>query len=85
MDIREQIRSFIENNLVTFETASFADDDNIFELGLVNSLFAMSMLTYIEQAFFIHVEMEDMEIENFSTVNRIASLIEKKQQEISTK
>ena len=45
MEIKEKIRGFIEENLVVFEDeATFSDDDNIFELGFVNSLFAMRMV-----------------------------------------
>lgn len=82
MDLREKIRSFIESNLVVFEEeAEFTDSDNIFELGYVNSLFAMKLLNHIENEFDITVENEDMDIKNFSSVDNITSLIERKLQE----
>ena len=54
------------------------DDQDIFALGLVNSLFAMQLVSYVEKEFGITVEEEDLEIENFSTINAIAALVERK-------
>ncbi|WP_236588197.1 acyl carrier protein [Tumebacillus amylolyticus] len=76
--MEEQIRSFIKSNLVVFAgDAVFTDDDNIFELGYVNSLFAMQMLSYIENEFALTVDNDDLVISNFATVTNIATLIRK--------
>ncbi|MCP4220472.1 MAG: acyl carrier protein [bacterium] len=76
MELKEKIRKFIESNLVVFEDESeFNDSDNIFEMGFVNSLFAMKLVTYIEQEFGIEVDNDDLEISNFSSVDRIAEFI----------
>ncbi|OYD09087.1 acyl carrier protein [Paludifilum halophilum] len=84
MELQAKVRSYIENNLVVFEeNVQFSDDDNIFERGFVNSLFAMKLLNYIEQDFGITVDNEDLDIANFSTVNNIVSLIEKKRSGVS--
>ncbi len=80
MDLKEKIRKFIESNLVIFEDeAQFNDSDNIFEMGFVNSLFAMKLVNYIEQEFCIEVDNDDLEISNFSSVNRIEEYIKSKQ------
>ncbi|WP_098748982.1 acyl carrier protein [Paenibacillus sp. EZ-K15] len=82
MEIKQKIRSFIESNLVVFEDeAVFTDDDHIFQKGFVNSLFAMKLLSYIEQEFGFTVRNEDLDIANFSTLNNIVKLIEKHKQE----
>lgn len=79
MELKEKIRQFIEANLVVFEDeAEFTDSDNIFEMGFVNSLFAMKLVSYIEQEFGIEVDNEDLEISNFSSVDRIVSYVEGK-------
>jgi acyl carrier protein len=76
MELKEKIRKFIESNLVVFEDeADFNDGDNIFEMGFVNSLFAMKLVSYIEQEFDIEVDNDDLEISNFSSVDRIAEYI----------
>lgn len=79
MELKEQIRKFIEANLVVFEDeAEFTDSDNIFEMGFVNSLFAMKLVSYIEQEYAIEVDNEDLEISNFNSVDRIVGYIENK-------
>jgi acyl carrier protein len=79
MELKEKIRKFIEGNLIVFDDeAKFSDEDNIFEMGFVNSLFAMKLLNYIEKEFEMVVENDEMEISNFSSVNNIIKLISEK-------
>lgn len=79
MEQHTKIRKFIEANLIVFEDeAIFTDSDNIFQMGYVNSLFAMKLLSYVESEFDIMVENDEMDIKNFSSVNNIIQLIDKK-------
>lgn len=79
MDLKKKVRKFIEANLVVFEDeADFTDEDNIFQMGFVNSLFAMKMLNYVENEFGVTVDNDDMEISNFSSVKNIVEFINKK-------
>ncbi|TGV00986.1 acyl carrier protein, partial [Mesorhizobium sp. M00.F.Ca.ET.186.01.1.1] len=76
---QEQIRNFILANLVVFDDeVEFSDDDNIFELGFVNSLFAMKLVTFIESEFQLTIESDEMEISNFNTINNIVNFIQSK-------
>lgn len=80
MELKEKIRKFIESNLVVFEDeAEFNDGDNIFEMGFVNSLFAMKLVSYIEEDFGVQVDNDDLEISNFNSVDRIVEFIQGKQ------
>jgi len=72
---KDKIRSFISRFVVR---ASLNDDDDIFALGFVNSLFAMQLVMFVEQEFDFAVEDEDLEIDSFKSVNAIADLIERK-------
>lgn len=79
MKLSEKVRSFILDNLIILEDEDdFLDSDNIFELGYVNSLFAMKLLNYVEKEFDITVTNEEIDIKNFSSVNAIVSLVDKK-------
>ena len=79
MEHKEKIRHFITTNLDVLEEEShFTDSDNIFELGVVNSLFAMRILKFVETEFRIQLQEEDMEIENFSSVDNIVKFIQDK-------
>lgn len=77
--IREKIRDLIQKNLVMEnEVEELKDSDNIFEMGYVNSLFAMKLVTFVEDEFDIIIENDELNIENFSTINNIVIYIEGK-------
>jgi len=80
MDSKEKIKGFIMSNLLNYnKDISLKDDDDIFSQGYVNSLFSMKLLLFVEKEFDIKVSNEEMKIENFSSINNIHSLINKKQ------
>lgn len=55
-----------------------SDDSDIFGLGFVNSLFAMQLVMFVEREFGVTIDNEDLDIENFRTVDAIVKLVEKK-------
>jgi len=61
-----------------------SDDDDIFASGFVNSLFAMQLVMFVEKEFAVLVEDEDLELQNFRSVNAIVALIERKRASSST-
>jgi len=73
--IKETVKRFI---LSSINITRLDDDDNLFELGIVNSLFAVQLMTFIEKTFSIEVEMDDMDIENFKSLNATAAFVVKK-------
>lgn len=76
MDTKQQIREFVSR---FFRDHQLADDEDIFASGYVNSMFAMQLVQFVETTFGIAVESDDLEIDNFRTVNAIAALVERKQ------
>lgn len=83
MESREKIREFIESNLDVLEDeAHFIDSDNIFELGIVNSLFTVRIIKFVEVEFNIEMLEEDMEIENFNSVENILKFIRDKRESV---
>ena len=70
-----RIKSFFSR---FFNTKNLRDDDDIFQMGLVNSLFAMQLVAFIEKEFNIVVEDEDLDIENFNAINSLVRFIELK-------
>ena len=84
LEKKEKIRKFIESNLLDFVSdVEFSDSDNIFELGLVNSLFAMKLVNYVKEEFDIKLESDDLEMTNFNTVNNTLEFIKKKEIQLS--
>jgi methoxymalonate biosynthesis acyl carrier protein len=72
---RSQIRSFIAT---AFKGRSLEDDEDIFATGFVNSLFAMELVTMIEGTFGITIESDDLDLDNFRTVTRVAEFVSRK-------
>lgn len=75
MSQKEHIRAFI---MQSFKDHAIGDDEDIFSVGFVNSLFAMQLVRFIEGEFQITVENEDLDIDNFRTINFITRLVERK-------
>lgn len=72
---RAAIRNFLENFI---SEEDFSDDDDIFELGLVSSLMAMQLVLFVEQTLSIRVESEDLDLDNFRSIARMAAFMQKK-------
>lgn len=53
-------------------------DEDYFALGLVNSLLALELVSYVEQRYGITVEVEDLDLDNFRTMNRTADFVRRK-------
>jgi methoxymalonate biosynthesis acyl carrier protein len=73
--IKETVKRFI---LSSINFTLLEDDDNLFESGIVNSLFAVQLMTFIEKTFSIEVGMDDLDIENFKSLNATTAFVLKK-------
>ena len=75
MDRKDRIRAFIQQS---FKDYAIRDDEDIFSVGFVNSLFAMQLVRFVEGEFQITIENEDLDIDNFRTIDFISRLVERK-------
>jgi methoxymalonate biosynthesis acyl carrier protein len=73
--IKETLSSFILNSI---NLPDLGEDDHLFETGIVNSLFAVQLMTFIEKTFQIEVGMEDLDIENFKSIKATTAFVIKK-------
>jgi methoxymalonate biosynthesis acyl carrier protein len=71
-EVPAKIRAFI---LASINVPNLADDDNLFESGIVNSLFAVEFMTFLEKAFAIEVTMDDLDIANFQSIDAAAAFV----------
>ena len=79
IEIKEDIKKQVTEFLKTSTGEDHIDEsENIFESGLVNSLFAIELMTYIEQTFGVKVTIQDLSIERFSSINNIHAFIQEK-------
>ncbi len=79
MDLAARIREYIKSHLITFDNqAAFQDGDNIFELGFVDSLFAVELVGFIEKELGFELKNEDLEFSHFTSVDNIVAFLEAK-------
>ena len=74
--VRDFLGKFFRNHEV-------ADDDDIFALGFVNSLLAIQLVSFIEKEFAVTIEDEDLDLDNFRSLNAIDALVTRKSAEAS--
>jgi methoxymalonate biosynthesis acyl carrier protein len=74
-DNKAKIHAFLSG---FFRDHNLKDDEDIFSTGFVNSLFAMQLVLFVEKEFNITVDNDDLDLENFRTLNAIDGLIERK-------
>ena len=74
MTPRDAIREFLGRHL---RMQAVRDEDDIFATGLVSSLFAMQLVTFVEKQFRITVEPAELKLDNFRSVVAIAAFVER--------
>ncbi|MBW4611878.1 MAG: acyl carrier protein [Desmonostoc vinosum HA7617-LM4] len=74
-ETQSKIKAFLSR---FFRNHDLRPDEDIFALGFVNSMFAMQIVLFIEQEFQITIENEDLEFDNFRTINAMTHLVESK-------
>jgi methoxymalonate biosynthesis acyl carrier protein len=77
--MRQKIYLFLTRYIKNRE---LKDDDDIFNLGLVNSLFTMQLVMFLENEFHIVIQNEELDWENFKSINSITSFVNKKLEEL---
>lgn len=77
MRTNSEIKSFIIDEFVPGgRPDELSDDANLIETGVIDSLGVLNLISALENDHGIRVAPEDMDIENFSTVARIAAFID---------
>lgn len=77
-EVQEIVKSYI-GNFVGLD--SVGEEVNIFEEGLVNSLFAIELMTFLEKSFDIKIGMDDLNMAYFTSINTITAFVAKKEVE----
>jgi methoxymalonate biosynthesis acyl carrier protein len=73
--VMTKVSEFVSQYLNTNEVDPEVD---LFATSMVNSLFAMQLVLFVEKEFGLAVDNEDLDYENFKSVNAIAGFVGKK-------
>ncbi len=74
-EVKDKFRAFIGKFI---KSSKLNDDTNLFTSGLINSLFAMQLVLYVEKEFKFKVENQDLNVSNFNSINAVTDLVERK-------
>lgn len=71
-EMMQKIRKYFQ------ETSDYSPDyhENLFESGALDSFGIVEFLTFLEEKAGAQIELEDITMENFSTIDTICKLIE---------
>lgn len=72
---KNQLQEFVVRSL---GKPDLAGSDDIFEVGEATSLYSMELVLFIEEKLGIPLDDDDLQRDNFSTIDAMASLIERK-------
>lgn len=73
--VKQTVRDFIQRSV---RINKLDDDDDLFATGIVNSLFAIQLMTFVEKVFAIEVGVEDLDIANFKSLNATTAFVLRK-------
>jgi acyl carrier protein len=79
MTVEDQIRRYIADNfLFSGDGYALPDDASFLEEGIVDSTGVLELVMFVEEAFNIAVEDEEIVPENFDSVSQLAAYIRRK-------
>jgi acyl carrier protein len=79
VDIKEQVRRFIQENFIMgSKAAQFADHDSFLERHLLDSTGFLELVTYLEETFGIAIKDLEMVAENLDSLAAIEAFVSRK-------
>ena len=75
--MKEKIKLYLLQKIG--EDTPLGYEDDIFEQGLVNSMFALQLVMYLEKEFSIKIENDDLQLSHFNTIDHIEQFVQGKQ------
>jgi acyl carrier protein len=80
MQLENEIRRYVADNLLYVEEGLEYDDDTSFVgSGLIDSMGIMELVSYVQSNFQILVDQQDLVPDNFDSVSKVAAFIRGKQ------
>ncbi|WP_420642896.1 acyl carrier protein [Candidatus Leptofilum sp.] len=85
MPVKQQIRDFIaENFLFNPDGFDLSDDTSFLDEGVVDSTGTLELVMFVEETFGIAVGDNEIEPENFDSVNKLAGYIARKSELVAS-
>lgn len=84
MATEAEIRATIRTKVVDLarelgkKTPSVGDDDVLLEMGILDSAAVLELLVWIEGHFDLELEQEELSLDNFGSISRMAAMLSAK-------
>jgi len=79
MKIVTEIKNFIiAEGEPGINLKSTSDSDNLIEMGIIDSLLILKLMAYLEEKHGIILNDDELDPENFASIQKISGLIEQK-------
>jgi len=81
LDIKADVRGFIENNfMMGRDTKELTDSGSLLEMNIIDSTGVLELVSFIEETYGITIEDDELIPENLDTIDRIVNFINRKRQ-----
>jgi acyl carrier protein len=77
MDREAQVRAFVVDHFLFGKGESLAASDSLLSKGVVDSTGILELIAFLEQTFGISIPDEDVQAENFDSIQRIVRYLER--------
>jgi acyl carrier protein len=74
-EITQELRRFFVDEVLHGKGNDFMDDTPLLELGLLNSLEMVKLLTFLDERFGVQVPLDRVEAESLRDIRAITSLV----------
>ena len=73
------VRAYIAQNMLFSDNGfEYSDDASFMEEGIIDSLGILELVMFVEQEFGVKVADEDVTPENFDSVNKLVTYVQRK-------
>ncbi len=83
MEQNESIKEFVVENFLFGDGDKVGNETDFFEESIIDSTGILELVCFVEETYNLTISDDEIVQQNFSSVNNVASFIEKKQIEIS--
>lgn len=77
---KEKIRSFVIENFLFGDSEGLENNTSFLEEGIIDSTGVLELVAFLESAFCISVDDEELTPENFDSIDNVYSYVQKKLQ-----
>ena len=79
MNIEQQIKDYIAKNLIFSNNGyQYADETSFLEEGIVDSQGVMELVLFVEDAFGVKVDDQEIIPDNFDSITNLAAYVRRK-------